>query len=148
MNALILGALLSMKMMATGLVLVLIFMLFWLPYSFYVILRHPIRRKSQAWKIGIWFLMIAAVVGIHQIRQINTREYADTIVFKIEQFREMQGRYPDSLAEAGLNPDELRSKIGITHYSNKPLFYYPNTIMVFHMWRYDFDKNVWIDEYD
>ncbi len=148
LNALILGALLSIKMMATGLVFVVIFLLFWLPYSLYVIVRYSQRRKAQAWKIGIWIFMIAAVLAIHQVRKVNTRDYADSVVLKIEQFRQQHGRYPDSLAATGLNTEEIRSRLGMPHYSNKPLFYYPDTIMVFHMWQYDFDKRVWIEEYD
>jgi len=138
--AVLLGALFSMKMMATGLVYVGIFLLFWVPYSLYVIIRKPDRRKVQSLKIGIWVLMIVAVLAIHQVRKVYTRDFADSVVQKIELFRKQEGRYPDSLEEAGFRSQEIRSKLSMAHYANKPAFYYADTVMIFHMWRYDFDK--------
>lgn len=142
--AVLLGAVFSMKMMATGLVFVAIFLIFWLPYSLYVILRKPERRRIQVNKIGIWFLMIAIVITIHYVRKLHTREYADSVIQRVETFHQKQGRYPDNLEEAGIASDELNAHLPVSHYSNKPVFYYPDTAMIFHMWSYDFRNRVWV----
>ena len=146
--ALVLGALFSMKMAAVGLVYVAVFLVLWLPYSLYVIIRKPERRKVQSYKIGIWFLMIAIVLTIHQVRKVVTRNYADSVVLKIEQFHQKQGRYPDSLEEVGISKAELKDKLSLAHYSKKPQLYYGDTVMVFHLWTYDFGKHEWANEYD
>lgn len=146
--ALVLGILFSMKMMAVGLVYVGIFLIFWLPYSVYVIVKKPERRKIQSYKVGIWFLMIATVLATHQVRKVYTREYANSVVLKIEQFQLKQGRYPSSLEEIGINQAELKDKLSLPHYSHKPQFYYADTVMIFHMWTYDFGRREWVSEGD
>lgn len=144
----LIGAFCSMRMAASGLAIVTIVLLFWLPYCLFVIMRRPAQRKVQAQKIGIWFLMIAAVLAIHQVRKVYTRDYADSVVQTIEQFRQREGRYPDSLKEIGFSDEEIRSKLGMARYASKPVFFYPDTVLIFHMWRYDFDRREWIDDYD
>lgn len=146
--ALVLGAVLSMKMMASGLALVVIFLAFWLPYSLLVMIRKPERRRVQGYKIGIWVLMIVAVTGIHLARRTYAREYADSIVQKIEQFREKQGRFPDNLDEIGMSPSGVNARLGLFHYSNRPLLNYPDTMMIFHSWSYDFGRREWVYEGD
>jgi hypothetical protein len=147
-SALVLGTLFSMKMAAVGLGYIAVFLIFWLPYSLYLIIRKPERRKVQSYKIGIWFLMIAMVLTIHQVRKVVTRNYADSVVLKIERFQQGQGRYPDSLEEVGISRAELKDKLSLAHYSNKPQFYYPDTVMIFHMWAYDFGRHDWVNEGD
>lgn len=144
----LIGALCSMRMVASGLVFVAIGLIFWLPYSLFLIVRRPALRKIQAQKIGIWFLMIIAVLAVHQTRRVHTRDYADSVVHGIEQFRQREGRYPDSLNEIGFSAEEIRSNLGMARYARKPMFYYPDTALIFHMWRYDFDKREWVDDYD
>jgi len=146
--ALVLGTLFSMKMAAVGLGYIAVFLIFWLPYSLYVVIRKPELRKVQSYKIGIWFLMIAIVLAIHHVRKVVTRNYADSVVLKIEQFHQKQGRYPDSLEEVGISRVELKDNLSLPHYSNKPQFYYPDTVMIFHMWAYDFGKHEWVNEDD
>ena len=146
--AIVLGALFSMKMAAVGLAYVAIFLIFWLPYSLYVVFRRPDKRKVQLYKIGIWFLMIAIVLAIHQVRKLVTRNYADSVVLKIEQFHQKQGRYPDSLEEVGISRAELKDKLDMPHYSNKPQLYYADTVMIFHLWTYDFGNQSWVNEGD
>ena len=145
--ACLLGALFSVRGMATGLVLVAITMAFWLPYSLVVITRNPERRKVQSLKVGIWTLMVAIVLAFHFARHVHVRTHADAAVQKIEQFRHAQGRYPERLDEVGLGA-ELRDKLGAVHYSNRPHFYYANTMAAFHMWSYDFSEHEWVDLYD
>jgi hypothetical protein len=137
-----------MKMAAVGLVYVAIFLIFWLPYSLYMIVRKPERRKVQSIKIGIWFLMIAIVLTIHQVRKVDTRNYAGSVVLKIEQFHQNQGRYPDSLDQIGISQAELKDKLSLPHYSNKPQFYYADTVTIFHLWTYDFGRHEWANEGD
>ena len=146
--ALALGALFSTKMAAVGLAYVAIFLMFWLPYTLYVVFSKPERRKAQLYKIGIWFLMIAIVLAIHQVRKVVTRNYADSVVLKIEQFHQKQGRYPDSLEEVGISRAELKDKLDMPHYSNKPQLYYADTVMIFHLWTYDFGNQSWVNEGD
>lgn len=146
--AVVLGALFSLHGMASGLVFVAIVMTFWLPYSLLVIVRYPDRRKIQSTKIGIWVLMVVAVLASHFVRHLDDRAYADSVVKKIEQFRNTQGRYPDRLEEIGMTAAELKSRLAVPNYSNRPKFCYANTMAAFHMWSYDFEKREWVDEYD
>jgi hypothetical protein len=144
----LLGALFALHGMATGLVFVAIVMMFWLPYSLFVIVRNPARRKVQSQKVGIWMLMVAVVLAIHLYRHHDARGYADSIVQRIDQFRNMQGRYPDNMEEIGMSTAELKVRLITPYYTNRPKFYYANTMAGFHMWSYDFEKREWIDEYD
>ena len=144
----LIGTFCSMRMAASGLVFVAIGLIFWLPYSLFLIVKRPALQKVQAQKIGIWFLMIAAVLAIHQVRKVQTREYADSVVQRIEEFRQREGRYPDSLKDVGFSAEEIGNNLGIARYASKPMFYYPDTTLIFHMWRYDFDKHEWVDDYD
>ena len=146
--ACLIGALLSVKGMASGLVLVALAMVFWLPYSLVVIARNPERRRVQSLKVGIWILMLAAVLAVHFVRHVQVRSHADAIVLKIEQFRDARGRYPASLEEMGMSRTELKDRLGSVHYSNKPHFYYDNTFAAFHLWSYDFREHEWVDLYD
>ncbi len=146
--AIVLGALFTVHGMATGLMFVAITMAFWLPYSLVVIVRNPDRRKIQSLKVGIWTLMVVTVLSVHLFRHHDARSYADSVVQRIEQFRDTQGRYPDRLEEIGMSTAELKARLVIPHYSNRPKFYYANTMVAFHMWSYDFDKREWVDEYD
>jgi hypothetical protein len=146
--AVVLGALFSLHGMASGLVFVAIVMAFWLPYSLVVIIRNPDRRKIQSTKIGIWVLMFVTVLAGHFVRHRDDRAYADSVVQKIEQFRNTQGRYPDRLEEIGMTAAELKGRLVVPNYSNSPRFYYANSMVAFHMWSYDFEKREWVDEYD
>jgi low temperature requirement protein LtrA len=146
--AFVLGALFSMKMMATGLVFVVMFLVFWLPYSLIVLIRSPEKRTVQARKIGIWLLMISTVLAIHLVRHVYARTYAESVVVKIEQFHKLHGRYPNDADEIGVNRAEIRERLGLSHYSSQPIFYYANTAVAFHLWSYDFEKREWIDEGD
>lgn len=146
--AIVLGALFAVHGMATGLVFVAIVMAFWLPYSLVVIVRNPGRRKIQSLKVGIWVLMVVTVLLTHLVRHRDARVYADLVVQRIQQFRDTQGRYPDSLDEIGMSSAELKARLVVPHYSNRPKFCYANTMAAFHMWSYDFEKREWIDEYD
>lgn len=146
--ALVLGAMFQMNMAAVGLVYVGLYLLLWIPVSLYQMVRKPEIRKVQSLKIGIWFLMIAVVLGIHQFRKVNTRNFANSLVQKIEGFKKQQGRYPDSLEEVGISQTELDKAIVRPRYSNQPRLYYPDTFMIFHVWRYDFEKHEWVNEGD
>ena len=146
--AFVLGAVFSLKMMATGLVYVAIFLAFWLPYSLVVIIRNQEKRKVQAFKIGIWFLMIVTVLAVHLVRKAYVRGYADSVVLKIEQFQRQQGRYPDNLDEIGVSREEFKNRLGMSQYTNRPLLYYADTMMIFHSWSYDFGVREWINEGD
>lgn len=142
--AIAIGSVLSMKMMASGLAFVGLFLALWLPYSLVVIARNPQKRAMQASKIGIWLLMVTTVLAIHFIRREHTREYADAMAQKIESFHQTQRRYPDSLQELAIDQDEFQARLGLAHYSNQPQFFYPDTMMIFQSWSYDFDKHQWI----
>ncbi len=146
--AVVLGALFLVHGMATGLVFVAISMAFWLPYSLVVIIRNPDRRKIQLLKVGIWILMVVTVLLVHLVRHRYARDYADSVAQRIEQFRNTQGRYPDRLEEIGMSTAELKARLVTPHYSNRPKFYYANTMVAFRMWSYDFETREWIDEYD
>jgi hypothetical protein len=144
----LLGALFSVHGMATGLVFVAIIMTFWLPYSVVVIVRNPDKRKTQSLKAGIWTMMAVAVLAVHLVRHHHARDYADSVVYRIERFRNTQGRYPDRLEEVGMSAAEIKTRLVMPYYSDRPKFYYANTMVAFHMWSYDFEKREWIDEYD
>lgn len=142
--AISIGSVLSMKMMASGLAFVGLFLALWLPYSLVVIARNPQKRAMQASKIGIWLLMVTTVLAIHFIRREHARAYADAMVQKIQAFHQSQGRYPDSLQEMAIDQEQFQSWLGLAHYSNQPQFFYPDTMMIFQSWSYDFDKHQWI----
>jgi hypothetical protein len=147
-SACVVGVLFSLHGMGTGLVFVIMMMALWLPYGLFVIVRYPERRRVQSLKIGIWVLMLSAVLSFHFIRHQTARSYADSIVQKIEQFRETQGRYPERLDEVGTNLVEMKDRLVVPYYSNRPQFYYANTMAAFHLWSYDFSQRQWIDQYD
>lgn len=144
----VLGVLLSVQMMAGYLVFVAIFLLFWVPYSLAVIVKSRERRKIQAVKIGIWLSMFAVVLGIHLVRYVNVRNYADSVVKKIKIFQKQHGFYPANLEEVGISQEDNKDKLGLARYSNKPMFSYPDTMLIFHMWSYDFEKHEWVNEGD
>lgn len=147
-SACLLGALCSVHFMATGLVFVAIGLAFWLPYSVFVIVRKPEKRRLQSLKVGIWVLVLAIVLAIHFVRHREARSHADAVVRKIERYRETQGLYPERLEEIGISQADLKEKLVMPHYSNRPTFYYANTMVAFHMWSYDFSAHQWEDAYD
>ena len=66
----------------------------------------------------------------------------------MDAFTSQVGWYPDSLEKVGISQAELKGKLSLPHYSNKPQFYYADTVMIFHLWTYDFGKHEWVNQGD
>ena len=127
-----------------------LFWLFWLPYSAYVIIRKPLRRKVQSIRVVLWLSAAFLVVCIHFVRHNFVRNTADEIISKITSYAATHGQFPSSISDVGLSEEELRAKINMGHYwrdeAGKPLFIYAVTFEPYSVFSYDFEKRTWVYE--
>ena len=127
--------------------IVVLAMVFWLPYSAYVIVRRPQYRRLQIALVAIWLVAVALVAGIHYVRHQTTRRDAQEIAIAIQSFIATRGRCPTSLEEIGISQRQLSDKLGISSYQcvdGKPSFFYSATYIVFDIYDYDFNTGSWV----
>jgi hypothetical protein len=125
---------------------VLFALLFWIPYSVYVIYRRPDARASQLARVAIWLVAVALVVGIHYIRHETTRHNADEIAASINKFMATHSRCPVTLDEVGITQQQRKDLLGISGYScevGKPFLFYAVTYAAFDVFQYDFQTKSW-----
>jgi predicted secreted protein len=107
---------------------------------------RPETRKFHLARIVIWATACALVVGVHYVRHVVTRSYANEVVAKIKHFSATQGRCPKDLEEMGIAPQEFREKLGMADYQcadDTPRFFYPAPYIIFDTYHYDFEDDVW-----
>ena len=126
--------------------------LLWLPYSAYLIFLKPQRRKLQVLRIVLWVGTAVLIAGIHHIRFNSDRAAADEIAAGIISYSVAHGKYPSSLAEAGLSQDALRFISPRSLYKlddqGKPILFYESSFMAFDTISYDFETRTWVYQPD
>ena len=108
--------------------------------------RRPRRRKAQAIKAVV---LVAAVAGgaLAQGRyEHQAREHAQEVVDAVAAWHAGHGRYPDDLAQVGLDePALLRDwQVRYLNRDGQHRVVYSATFTVFDSDTYDFDKPGWV----
>lgn len=138
---------LSIRHMGFALILVMLAWILWLPYSIYVVIRHPHNRQSQITRVLIWLIAAVLVAGIHGFRHHTTRQQADTIASDIRDYARQHGHYPATLSEIGMTSSELKETLGSAFYyprdNQPPHFFYGVTYEPFAVYAYDFERQAW-----
>ena len=123
-------------------------LIFWLPYSIYVAVSNPDRRRTQLIRITIWFGAVFLVLAINYARHMLIRHNADDLVATINALTVKNGRCPANIGELGISRETLKDKLGFwSHYiceDGKPSLFYGVPFIIYDTYRYDFDKHVWI----
>jgi hypothetical protein len=123
-----------------------LFLVPWTLWSAWVIAVKPQPRRLQSAKLGIWWLSVALIVGVHYVRATTTRASAQQVVDAVLAYRTAHGVYPADIQAIGYTKDQLRDMIGFGGYfmkDKKPLFFYASTYVAFETDHYDFARNEW-----
>lgn len=118
----------------------------WLAYSAYVVASKPAHRSNQLARISVWVVCGAVVVVAHLVWYVSSRRNADEIVEVVQSYMRVHGRCAQTLEDLGTTKEQLRAKVGVSHYycdAGKPRFFYGDTFVAFDKYWYDFDRGVW-----
>ena len=118
----------------------------WTLHSLWVIATKPPQRRRQQTLLGIWWISVALIIGIHYVRATVTRSNAQQVVDAVIAYHKAHGTYPDSSDAIGYPKDKLHDMIGVGGYSmsdGKPAFYYATPYLIYETDHYDFVKNEW-----
>jgi hypothetical protein len=140
------GLLISQPHAAFGLVFFVPFFVIWIPYSLFLIVWKPARRKTQIAKIILWSISVSIVVAIHTYRAREIRARADVVLALVLKHQAEKGAFPKSLAELGVTHDSGRSKLSQVNYlytDGRPHLFYAATFSVFETYSFDFDTGNW-----
>ena len=132
------------------LLLVVPILLPWFIYSAVVAWRYPDRRVLQLFKVGIWFVVIAGVIGCHNHYEQSARETADNVVSAVKSYHFENGYYPLDLSFLG---DDIafqveKWRVYYSARSEVPSVFYRATHIVFDTYWYDFETSEWIYHVD
>lgn len=114
--------------------------------SLFSILFKPGAKGWHLARLIIWLSAIATVVGVHYYRYQDTRQSANEIVAKIEQYTRHNGHCPDTLDDIGINPQEADSMLGSSGYmcaNSEPTLFYIAPFIIKDRYVYNFTRNVW-----
>lgn len=123
----------------------LLSLLFWIPYCLWIAVKLPVFRAIRLCQLGLWVVGIAMVIVVHHLRDNRTREHADDILHKIQDFHAAQGHYPEKLAEIGFSDEPTRRDWGIIYVNVKPAptMLYRTSFDPFDRYIYDFANREW-----
>ena len=128
-------------------VLLVLGLLVWVPYSLYRMARKPEQRRWRLAIMGIWLLVVPLVYGIHAHRHETTRHSAAEMVAAVEAFHRTNGRYPATLDEVGIGREQVKDRLGsMSGYlvdKGRPHLGYPDTFTPFGYCSYDFEARAW-----
>ena len=108
--------------------------------------RRPQRRRAQALKAVVLVAAMAVGALAHGRYESQSRAQAQKVVDAVAAYRAGHGRYPDDLAQVGLDADAL-SRDWQVRYLNRDgqhRVVYSATFTVFDSYAYDFDKPGWV----
>ncbi len=118
----------------------------WMIISIDRAIRHPETRKTHLARIFVWTIAFFTALGAEYAHYVAARNYADGIAIAIRNFSAAHGRYPENLAEIGIDHQEMRGNLGFSGYSRiedrLSLFYTP-TFSYFRPYVYDFKRGAW-----
>jgi hypothetical protein len=125
--------------------LALPFVLIWLARMAWLAWRRPARRRAQAIKLAVVAGVLVVVLGSHMSHQRQARSAAQRVVDVLVAYRAQHGRYPDDLAQAGLDADALRTQWRIRYFSQEGdhRVMYAATFTVFDSWGYELEHPAW-----
>lgn len=131
------------------LIVVAPFLLIWLLYSIYVVLKHPSRRRVQSIKVALWFIVVGGVLLSHWYYHRAARETANLAVDAILSYRANHGSFPETLDAAGVVSDNWKGwRVFYLLKDGSPSLFYPSTFVVFDTYWYDFERKSWIYQPD
>jgi len=120
------------------------FLLLWFVRLAWIAWRQPARRKVQAIKFASVAATVAIVALIESNVQREAREHALQVVNTVAAYRVQHGRYPDDLAQAGLDENALRRwRVRYISRDGRHLVTHPAVFTVFDSYSYDLDKPAW-----
>ncbi|MGZ3241541.1 MAG: hypothetical protein ACXWJK_15025 [Burkholderiaceae bacterium] len=143
----VLAFLLLQKHSGFMILFVWLFLIPWIFYSAWVIVRQPQRRSIQAKKVFVWVAFSTIVVGYHLQLHNETRRKAQHIADKITDYMTAKGACPVKLETIGLSNKSLREEIGLSGYQcegGKPVLFYASTYVPFETDHFDFKRREWV----
>jgi hypothetical protein len=139
--------LLAQKFLGFGVIIVVVALLIWIPYSAYVVITKPDIRTSQLVRVLVWMLVVPAVFGIHHLRQERMRRDADKLVARINEYLRTHGHYPATVDEIGISRQQVRDMFGsMSGYylaNGRPALIYTLSFAPFAACDYDFKAAKW-----
>jgi hypothetical protein len=124
--------------------------LLWLVVCIVQWFRKPPLRRDIAVKVAVLTMLLVSLFAWHQAQQEARKQRAAHYATLIEAFHAKQGRYPNTLAEAGA-PDAPPASQSRIHYvapapdSNAPpSLFYVHAFVFRAAVRYDFAKRAWV----
>ena len=120
-------------------------LLIWFVRLAWIAWRQPARRKAQAIKFGCVVAAVALVAFIQGNVQREARAHALQVVSAVAAYRAQHGRYPDDLAQAGLDENALRRwRVRYISHDGRHRVAYPAVFSVYDGYSFDFDKPGWV----
>lgn len=107
--------------------------------------RRPEERAARGVRLAIWIAAFAIAAALQASRSAGSRSAAEAAARRIAACRDITGRYPASLGEAGLDEAELRNRWRLSYSvrEGKPLLAYPAAFMPLTLQEYDFERRSW-----
>jgi hypothetical protein len=117
----------------------------WAIWSLHKAAAESSSRRLRMAKIFIWIVAIAIVGTLHRNYAIAARAEAERAARAVLAFESVNGRYPPSLADAGVVAADSRWRVGYgLDERGRPWLIYPATFVVFETWSYDFSALKWV----
>ena len=126
----------------------ILFLLFLLPYSAFVMWSEPVRRRLQAVKVCLWLAVAAGSCCLHEYYETAARAAADEVIRAVLAYKEKTGSYPERLQDAGVVLDERGGRWRIHYfvdgnYSKTYSLRYLDTYRPFSVYTYKFEARRW-----
>lgn len=122
------------------------FIAIWLVYNTVAALRRPAGRRVRAYKGAILALVLAAIAAVHWWYAHDARAHAQVAADAVLAFQAREGRFPVQLADAGVDPAQLRRQWRL-HYQldgDRPVLFYGTTFTPFETHDFDFGTRGWV----
>lgn len=146
--AALVAALFSMPLMGFATVFLALPLSVWLMYSLYVIAQRPEQRREQLARVACWLGALALIASVHLYLHFSTRARANQAVQTIARYLDTTGNCPSDLAQLGLGPETLRSRLGLSYFrceGGKATLGYAKTYIPFETFEYDFQHHAWTE---
>lgn len=146
--AALVAVLFSMPLMGFATVILALPILVWLMYSLYVIAQRPEQRRERLVRVACWLGALAVIASVHLYLQFSTRARANEVVQTIARYLDTTGNCPSDLAQLGLGPETLRSRLGLSYFRCEggiATLGYAKTYIPFETFEYDFRRRTWTE---
>lgn len=122
----------------------------WAIHTAVRIAQRPHERRTRGILLAVWVVAIAVPAALHADRAHAARADATAAIAAVDDYRVRRGRYPESLAEAGLDAAALQSRWRLWYrvVDGKPALHYRSTLLIFDVYSYDFVRREWRRHYD